>query len=541
MNLKKKIVTWALVGMMLFGVTTLQANALFSAEKYHDYTDMNYTEAVTVVTAYHIFQGDTTGSEANGSLQFRPQDKLTRAEAAKLAANISLGASKAATLGTATTSFTDLNGYEWASGYIKFCVENGIINGAGDGKFLPNGSLTHYEMLKLMVCALGYGSNGECTGTGWKLAVAAFSKSSNITQGLQVPKNFDYNKEVTREEAALYLFNALHAYKVGYSKLFNQYYPQTAAGELVISGISDGIPATLLESIGGKYVFGTIVYDTKYGISVSPITSNANKKGNEKVPINISYMDIGRSVYVYTDANYNAVTPVVFTDEIIGENYGQTSLANLSNPSHPDYLGDFIDPDAAGDTFVLIKNGVTSTATRAEVDACVAANGNVFRAIDSDGDGFIDKAICYTPKVARVSEMFSTDGGKVYLPGVLPEEGAAIEHTSGYRGLEIGQTVLVYTLEIPGGRATYIEKARTVKGNKEKTLSQNNGIYIEVDGVLYTNSGLKPTESAKDEYVPNGLHLQTEWFEVEDGEVILSLDAGGYIIHAEAVEKVLEA
>jgi len=52
-------------------------------------------------------------------------------------------------------------GYSWASGYMLFAYENGIITPDSDGNFRPNNLVTEREMITMIVRALGYGERAN--------------------------------------------------------------------------------------------------------------------------------------------------------------------------------------------------------------------------------------------------------------------------------------------------------------------------------------------------------------------------------------------
>lgn len=74
---------------------------------------------------------------------FRPGDKITRAEFATLVVNFE-GVDE-----TATHSFSDLKGH-WAEPYVATAVKKGWIAGYDDGTFNPNGYITRAEAMTLV-------------------------------------------------------------------------------------------------------------------------------------------------------------------------------------------------------------------------------------------------------------------------------------------------------------------------------------------------------------------------------------------------------
>ena len=183
-------------------------------EDYKDANDIKFVEAVDVLTEMGILEG-TDGV-------FNPTKTLKRAEAAKIISYMMLGKTAADNLKAATAPFADVPATHWAAGYIANCTNEGILGGYGNGNFGPEDVLTGTQFAKMLLCAVGYGVNGEFSGNGWDVEVNKLA----LTEG--VYKNnlgVDFNAGCTREEAALYAFNTLmNVATVKYSETFGTYY-----------------------------------------------------------------------------------------------------------------------------------------------------------------------------------------------------------------------------------------------------------------------------------------------------------------------------
>ena len=82
---------------------------------------------------------------------YRPNGNVTRAELCVILARAS-GYKKNSENYKEELPFDDVaNGY-WAEDYIKFAYNKGIVNGMGDGTFLPAGSVTYEQAVKMLVC-----------------------------------------------------------------------------------------------------------------------------------------------------------------------------------------------------------------------------------------------------------------------------------------------------------------------------------------------------------------------------------------------------
>lgn len=150
-----------------------------SADSYSDVASTaSYADAVNLLSNLGIITGYEDGT-------FKPENTVTRAEAATMMVRM-LGLADGVEKGN--TQFTDVDANHWASGYINVAVNNGIVNGMGDGTFAPEATLTYGQIVKMIVCALGYEpvakANGGWLGGGYLYAAskAGFTKGVNGTQ-----------------------------------------------------------------------------------------------------------------------------------------------------------------------------------------------------------------------------------------------------------------------------------------------------------------------------------------------------------------------
>jgi len=183
----------------LFGGISMTA----AASDFTDDESIQYKEAVDVMTAVGAINGMGDGT-------FQPKGTITRAQAAKLVTYAVLGKDTTEALPVVTSSFSDVTvagGYDWAIPSIEYLVKQGVINGMGDGTFKPNDPINGYAVAKMLLCALGYGQKGEFTGNGWDLQVAIYGTKAKIFEDRD-KGSIGLDKSATREEVALYCFNA---------------------------------------------------------------------------------------------------------------------------------------------------------------------------------------------------------------------------------------------------------------------------------------------------------------------------------------------
>ena len=195
----KKLLALVLALVMSMSLVTI-SNADFK-----DADKIDYTEAVDVMNAAGVLIGDENGN-------FNPKENLTRAQAAKIISYLLLGNKTAEGL-AGSGKFTDVAKTSWAAGFVDYCAAVGVVNGVGNGKFDPNGSLTTLQFAKMLLVALGYDAKIEgFVGNDWSINVSAKANQVGLLSGLDVGAN----ATLTREQAAKMCLNTLKAPLVEY-------------------------------------------------------------------------------------------------------------------------------------------------------------------------------------------------------------------------------------------------------------------------------------------------------------------------------------
>ena len=191
-----------LLAMVLALVMTLSlavsANAAFKdADKVSD----TYEEAVAVLNGMGVFKGYEDGS-------FQPQGNITRAEVAAIVYRVYTADVKDAKASMYATynKFSDMAGAGWAQGYIGYCANAALVKGYPNGTFQPSGKVTGYEVLAMILRAIGYDQNNEFTGADWALHVAQTAQQAGVLKNV---KGVDLNAPASRELVAELLFRAI--------------------------------------------------------------------------------------------------------------------------------------------------------------------------------------------------------------------------------------------------------------------------------------------------------------------------------------------
>ena len=269
MRTLKKTLSLVLVVAMVLGLCVVGASAY---NKVEDFTDdvskigTAYYEAVGVLTGIGVIDGMTETA-------FEPQGNYTREQAAKIIAYMQLGKDKADSLKCTVAPFEDVAATRWSAGYIAYCVEQGIIDGMTETTFEPTGKLTGFQWAKMLLCAVGFGVNGEFTGSSWSVNTAKVAHTVDLFKGDLAGAD---HTAITREQAALYAFNVLtNVKKVAYSPNVTNYVFGIGGYEVV-----GGIGSTLGQDVFGLVPYtGIITANEGTGASYTTLSTNY-KNGN---------------------------------------------------------------------------------------------------------------------------------------------------------------------------------------------------------------------------------------------------------------------
>ena len=204
-----------LLAMVLALVMTLSlavsANAAFKDDK--SISD-DYAESVAVLNGMGVFKGYEDGS-------FKPEGNITRAEVATIVYRIytaDVAKNDKSGLYATYNKFSDMAGAGWAQGYIGYCANASLVKGYPDGTFKPSGKVTGYEVLAMILRAVGYDKNNEFSGADWALHVAQTAQQLGVLD--RVAKTTDLNAPASRELVAELLFQGIQKAQVTYTPAF---------------------------------------------------------------------------------------------------------------------------------------------------------------------------------------------------------------------------------------------------------------------------------------------------------------------------------
>ena len=203
-----------LLAMVLALVMTLSLAVSANAFKDDKSISDDYAEAVAVLNGMGVFKGYEDGS-------FKPEGNITRAEVATIIYRIytaDVAKNDKSGLYATYNKFSDMAGAGWAQGYIGYCANASLVKGYPDGTFKPSGKVTGYEVLAMILRAVGYDKNGEFSGADWALNVAKYAEQLGILKN--VAKTTNLGAPATRELVAEMLFRAIQSPVVTYTPAF---------------------------------------------------------------------------------------------------------------------------------------------------------------------------------------------------------------------------------------------------------------------------------------------------------------------------------
>ena len=245
---QKKVLSLVLCVAMLLSVMVMGTGAVTLTDS--EDISPQYREAAEVLTGMGIINGYEDDS-------FKPQQSITRAEVAAMIYRVATGdvEDEKADINAGAKIFTDVDPDDWYAGYVNYCADAGYIKGFEDNTFRADENVTGYQVLAMILRAVGYDKNNEYTGVNWTLNVASTAMDLKLLKN--VDSSVSLTAEATRELVAEFIFQAIRpgTYTVDYVPAVGDYRPDTrpasSLGEQVFDLDSDddadawGRPATV--------------------------------------------------------------------------------------------------------------------------------------------------------------------------------------------------------------------------------------------------------------------------------------------------------
>ena len=199
-NLKK------VLALVLALVMSLSLVTIANAADFTDADEINYEEAVDVMTTIGVFEGFEDSS-------FKPAGTLTREQGAKIITYMLLG-ENADRLSVSSSRYSDVAATRWSAPAIEYCTTLGILTGNGDGTYSPTSQLTGYAFAKMLLTALGYNAETEgFVGAGWTINVTRLATQVGLDDGIET---LNWGTGISREEACQMALNAVKSPLVAY-------------------------------------------------------------------------------------------------------------------------------------------------------------------------------------------------------------------------------------------------------------------------------------------------------------------------------------
>ena len=518
----KKLLALALALVMTMGLATVGANAAYS--DFPDTSAVELQEAMKVMNAVGVFTGK------DGKLA--PKDNLTRAEAAKLIAYLDLGETIAETLPEVEV-FPDVPASHWASKYVAYCADAGIIQGS-DGKFLPDDPLSGYAFGAYLLAVLGYDRNIEgMTGADWQIATAKLMSSNGIATNVEKAGA----ATLDREEAAQYCLNALKATTVDYeSKGVNV---TMSDGSSVVIGASKAeavLDTSSVAGVGYSFTIGTSKTGNDTGGTLRDTIELGEKLYKGDLKLDTDNVD-GREGESWEYKNED-VTDFVVTDTVLltytKRFADKAAFRNAITRTNSKYIGVQLEVNATTPTEYDVDyylNGAQITGTTNEnktIETFTIPDealtplddyGVVTEFIDTDDNGRADTVNIILKNVAIVTAdpTVTTNATTGKTTVTIPALGVSAVDSSkvtGYEDLKKDDVVLYARLD---SGAYIIEKAEKISG----TVTGNGAKGAIIGSTAYMGSSL--TGAAKN-YITGGI--------TDTATYDFYLDNGGNIFRA---------
>ena len=492
-----------LLAMVLALVMTLSlavsANAAFKDVKDIDET---YAESAAVLNGLGVFKGY---EEKDGTFSFQPKNAITRAEVAAIVYRIYTGDVKDAYVKNYETynKFGDMAGAGWAKGYIGYCANAALVKGYPNGTFVPSGKVTGYEVLAMILRAVGYDQKNEFTGADWALHVAEIAERQGILDNV---KGVDLNAPATREVVAELLFQSINVPMVTYTAAFGYQNVNLTADK------KDSILAKN-ETLGSKNfeldcVTGYVTAND-YGTKFKNMQIKGENLAEKDTTVKVADQDIfdaGRYGHVWTSKT-TAITDVFYDDSLLATKY-ESWNTDWTTKNKTDFIA------KEGDMNYFL-NGKEVKA--ADIEAALKVKGSEKALYDIDADGDIDTVIVINPIVDVMTADYLAKNDKVKIQGKTFDK----DEVSGYEELA-KDDVFTYVDMVDGVR--YFEELTAIAGQKSAyTEPSKADPYITFDSKDYEQSGLKGTSDEAS--------LFTKIKSTFDKDGYIYVDRGGFVVY----------
>ena len=378
----KKILALVLALMMVLSVMVFA-----SATNLEDYADSEqvseeYAEAVDVLSGMGILKG------SEGKLY--PKDYVQRSHVSTMIYRMMSTdvADAQVHIYEDYGMFDDVSEDNWFAGFVNYSANNELVKGVGDNKFNPSGYMTGYELITILLRAIGYDQKNEISGSDWKITAAGLAKQAGILGDFNETTLGSY---LTREQIAYLMFNAMNVPQVTYTpalgyetddlfgnvndSIGEENFGLTSTTSYIVGNQATGESATVL----GYYKDGTAGYfsaDKPSNKSFAITTSLAQFGHQTKVWYNAEAISGGTYTTVYAtmdQATNSSITSAEYDDLTPAQRAAYVS----SSQYHDDFTGENTTPATGVATAPAVYNMVVNNADGTK--ALVGLNLNIAR------------------------------------------------------------------------------------------------------------------------------------------------------------------
>ncbi len=169
------------------------------ASAYSDITEQGDPELYRIVdtlSGMKVITGYPDGT-------FQPDRIVSRAEFAVILTRLFGQEDNIDSYRNVILQFSDIDDH-WAKAYIEYAAGYSIVNGMGDGTFNPDCTVTYAQVLKMLVCALGYGSYALQNG-GWPHGYLQAASDLGLTELVSI---IDMSQPCPRKDVVLMVVKA---------------------------------------------------------------------------------------------------------------------------------------------------------------------------------------------------------------------------------------------------------------------------------------------------------------------------------------------
>lgn len=387
-----------LAGTLFFNTTALAATKK-DDNTYRDQKKITQTAAVDVMNMLGLMRGYSDG-------KFEPQKPVTRAEMSKIIYVLCTGLEDASNYQSTSIPFQDLTDC-WAINHIKYCYNQGLLNGKNSWAFAPNDSITATETAKMLLVLAGYTSS-RCgfSGSNWETNVLRYAGESGLLEGIDT----SLTAPLPRQYAARLLSNAIDMNYVKWSSDRNDFKTtgETLGNRRMKLITTEGV---LLSALGASIDNGSanlvearILNDsTRQSITITDMTRNYVHLLGQHVKCYSRKSGIN---YGMVSDDYNVVNEELKGSKIKsidGENRITVDKTNYSVNTTNGILICNLDATKNDDgEYQMQVSSITIKSSPLELAAAIKGGSSATaHVISNDGDYLIDVIVYYTKNFVK--------------------------------------------------------------------------------------------------------------------------------------------